>query len=73
MEAPELEGRKAVMFICGDDDEARVRVGELSDALSTRTVVSATRVERRQLMCFVSAGACSGLSKLQHFAGVEDR
>ncbi len=49
MEAPELEGRKAVMFICGDDDEARTRVVELSDALGFDTVDAGPLASARML------------------------
>ncbi len=49
MQAPELEGRKAVMFICGDDDEARTRVVELSDALGFDTVDAGSLASARML------------------------
>jgi predicted dinucleotide-binding enzyme len=37
MEMPEMEGRRAVMFICGDD-EGKLKVKELSDSLGFETI-----------------------------------
>ena len=48
MENPELEGRRAVMFICGDDD-ARPVVRELSEVLGFETI-DAGPLERARLL-----------------------
>jgi predicted dinucleotide-binding enzyme len=48
MQNPELEGRRAVMFICGDEEGKR-SVRELSDALGFETV-DAGALERARLL-----------------------
>jgi predicted dinucleotide-binding enzyme len=67
MENPTLEGRRAVMFICGDDSSARATVIELSDALGFESVdageLQSARLLEPMALLWISAAYKFGLGR----------
>jgi predicted dinucleotide-binding enzyme len=67
MEDPNLEGRRAVMFVCGDDPTAKSIVMELSDALGFETVdagdLQSARLLEPLALLWISAAYRFGLGR----------
>lgn len=67
MEAPVLEDRKAALFICGDDEEARGRVKELADGLGFETVdagpLASARILEPLALLWISAAYKFGFGR----------